>query len=258
LGELDMESFRSLLSDKTRLVAVTHISNALGTINPVEEIISLAHQANVPVLLDGAQAIPHEPVDVFALDVDFYCFSSHKAFGPTGFGVLYGKEALLEMMPPYQGGGDMIDEVSFTGTTFNELPHKFEAGTPHIAGAIGLDAALAYINHLGYDWIGAREHELLNYATRALQSVPGLRIVGTAPDKAAVLSFVLGQNHPYDVGSILDQMGIAVRTGHHCTQPLMKRLGLPGTVRASLAFYNTKEEVDRLVVAVQKAGSMLS
>jgi len=257
-GELDMESFRSLLSDKTRLVAVTHISNALGTINPVEEIISLAHQANVPVLLDGAQAIPHEPVDVFALDVDFYCFSSHKAFGPTGFGVLYGKEALLEMMPPYQGGGDMIDEVSFAGTTFNELPHKFEAGTPHIAGAIGLDAALAYINHVGYDWIGAREHELLNYATRALQSVPGLRIVGTAPDKAAVLSFVLGQNHPYDVGSILDQMGIAVRTGHHCTQPLMKRLGLPGTVRASLAFYNTKEEVDRLVVAVQKAGSMLS
>lgn len=257
-GVLDMDSFRELLSEKTRLVAVTHISNALGTINPVDEIITLAHQMNVPVLLDGAQAVPHEPVDVGALDVDFYCFSSHKVFGPTGFGVLYGKEALLELMPPYQGGGDMIDEVDFAGTTFNDLPHKFEAGTPHIAGAIGLDAALAYVQKVGYDWIGAREHHLLRYATAQLEAIPGLRIIGKAPEKAAVISFMLGQNHPYDVGSILDRMGIAVRTGHHCTQPLMKRLGLPGTVRASLAFYNTENEVDRLVAAVQKAASLLA
>ncbi len=258
-GELDYEDYqRALMEDDVAIVSVVHASNSLGTVNPVKRMIADAHAFGVPVLLDGAQALPHGPVDVRELDCDFYCFSSHKAFGPTGFGVLYGKETLLEGMPPYQGGGDMIDEVDFSGTTFNELPHKFEAGTPHIAGAIGFAAALDYVEGLGHAWIRAREQELLAYTTQALSQLPGLRIVGTARDKVSVVSFLLGDAHPYDVGTILDRLGIAVRTGHHCTQPLMKRFGIPGTVRASFAFYNTLEEVDRLVDGLRKAHKMLS
>jgi len=247
-----------MLGDRTKLVAITHVSNSLGTINPIKQIIADAHRLDIPVLLDGAQALPHAPVHVRDLDVDFYCFSSHKLFGPTGFGVLYGKEELLESMPPYQGGGDMIDEVDFNGTTFNDLPHKFEAGTPHIAGAIGLAAAIQYVENIGYDFISAQENDLLHYATERLASIDGLRIVGQAEHKAAVISFLIGSSHPYDVGTILDRFGIAVRTGHHCTQPLMKRYGIPGTVRASFAFYNTRAEVDRLESALRKAASMLS
>ena len=257
-GELDIQDFRSKLSKKTKLVAITHVSNSLGTINPVEQIIADAHALNIPVLLDGAQAVPHLQVDVKDLGADFYCLSSHKLFGPTGFGILYGKESILDRMPPYQGGGDMIDQVDFSGTTFNELPHKFEAGTPHIEGAIGFAAALQYVEKIGFDVIQRQEADLLDYATKGLSSISGLRIVGQAQEKASVLSFLVGKSHPYDVGSILDRFGIAVRTGHHCTQPLMKLLGVPGTVRASLAFYNTRSEVDRLVEAVEQAGTMLA
>ncbi|GAB5521901.1 MAG: cysteine desulfurase [Rhodothermales bacterium] len=257
-GELDYDAFQRLLNDRTKIVAINHISNTLGTINPIERIIADAHSMGVPVLLDGAQAMPHLKVDVQALDVDFYCFSGHKMFGPTGIGVLYGKEALLDVMPPYQGGGDMIDVVTFEKTTFNELPHKFEAGTPHIAGAIGLGTAADYMTQVGHEAIAAQEHYLLRYGTERLQSIDGLRIIGTARDKASVLSFVLDGIHPYDAGTILDRLGIAVRTGHHCTQPIMQRFGIPGTIRASLAFYNTASDIDALVDGLGRVKTMLS
>jgi len=252
-GEVEMEAFERLLSARTRLVAVAHVSNALGTIVPVRRIIAAAHARSLPVLLDGAQAVPHMRVDVRELDCDFYAFSGHKMFAPTGIGVLYGREALLQAMPPWQGGGDMILKVSFEGTTFNELPHKFEAGTPNIAGAVGLGAAIDYLEALGMDRIGAYEHQLLDYATTALQKVPGLRLIGTAAEKASVLSFVLDGIHAHDVGTILDSEGIAIRTGHHCAMPVMDFFGVPATARASLAFYNTRAEIDRLVAALAKA-----
>jgi cysteine desulfurase/selenocysteine lyase len=255
---LDLEEFQIMLSERTKLVALVHVSNSLGTINPVRRIISDAHRMGIPVLLDGAQAVPHGPVDVKELDVDFYCLSSHKIFGPTGVGVLYGKAEHLESMTPWQGGGDMIEQVDFAGTTFNEIPHKFEAGTPHIAGVIGMGAAVDYLEGLGWDIIASRERDLLAYGTSRLASINGLRIIGTAPKKAAVISFLLGNAHPYDVGTVLDRLGIAVRTGHHCTQPLMKRYGIPGTVRASFAFYNTREEIDRLAEGLERAADMLS
>jgi len=217
----------------------------------------MAHAKDIPVLIDGAQAAPHLPVDVQDLDCDFYCFSSHKAFGPTGFGVLYSKREHLEAMPPWQGGGDMIEEVDFAGTTWNEVPHKFEAGTPHIEGAVGFAAALDYLESIGLDWIAEREAGLLEYGTRRLQEIDGVRIVGEAENKTSVLSFLLGSTHPYDVGTVLDKFGVAVRTGHHCTQPLMKRFGIPGTIRASLAFYNTTGEIDRMIDALHKAAGLL-
>lgn len=251
-GELEMEQFYSLLSPRTKIVAVAHISNSLGTINPVQEIIAAAHAQGTPVLLDGAQAVPHTRVDVRALDCDFYCFSGHKTYGPTGIGVLYAKQELLESMPPYQSGGDMINSVSFEKTTYNELPYRFEAGTPHIAGAVGLKAALAYIERIGYDTIEAHERELLAYATEVLQNIESLRIIGTAARKAAVISFDIDGIHPHDVGTILDRDGIAVRTGHHCTQPVMAHFDIPATSRASFAIYNTKEEIDALVAGIHK------
>jgi cysteine desulfurase/selenocysteine lyase len=251
-GELDMAAYEALLGPKTKLVAVVHVSNALGTINPVKPIIDLAHQHGAVVLLDGAQAAPHVRIDVQALDCDFYVFSGHKLFGPTGIGILYGKQALLEKMPPYQGGGDMIRSVSFTKTTYNDLPYKFEAGTPHISGGIGLGAAIDYLN--GLDWEGAEAHEadLLAYGTKVLSEIPGLRLVGTAKEKVGVLSFVMEGIHPHDIGTILDQEGVAIRTGHHCAQPVMERYGIPATARASLAFYNTREEIDALAKALRK------
>ncbi|MEO0897289.1 MAG: cysteine desulfurase [Bacteroidota bacterium] len=255
-GELMMEEFKKLLSSKTKMVAIVHTSNSLGTINPVEEIIELAHEKGAAVLLDGAQVVPHQSIDVQALDVDFLAFSGHKMFAPTGVGILYGKEEWLNQMPPYMGGGDMIDTVSFEKTTFNDLPHKFEAGTPNIAGVIGLGAGVDYINKIGYDFISSRERHLLEYATEEIQKIDGIRLIGTAREKASVLSFVMEDIHPYDAGTILDQLGIAVRTGHHCTQPLMKRFGVPGTIRASLAFYNTEEEVDRLMAGLKRVKTM--
>ncbi len=256
-GEVDFEAFRSILTDRTRLLALSHVSNALGTIVPVQRFIAEAKQRGIPVLLDGAQAAPHLAVDVQALDCDFYCFSGHKMCGPTGIGVLYGRESLLEAMPPWQGGGDMILAVSFDRTVYNELPYKFEAGTPHIAGAIGLGVAVDYLQRLGLDRIAATEHELLEYATARLTSIPGLEIVGTAPHKAAVVSFTLRGIHPHDLGTILDSEGVAIRTGHHCAMPVMDFYGLPATARASFAFYNTRAEVDRLVDALQLAREML-
>ena len=256
-GELDMEAYKSLLSEKTKIVSVVHVSNTLGTINPVEEIIRLAHEKDIPVLLDGAQAIPHMKVDVQALDVDFYTFSGHKMFGPTGIGVLYGKEKWLNAMPPYQGGGEMIETVTFEKTTYNELPHKFEAGTPDISGVIGLGAAIEYINEIGHEAIQEHEEMLLKYGTEKLSEIEGIRLIGTAEDKASVISFLIDDLHPYDVGTILDQQGIAVRTGHHCTQPLMDTYGIPGTVRASFAFYNSVEDIDQLVEGVKRAVKML-
>ena len=256
-GELIMEEFERLLTNKVKIVALTHVSNTLGTINPVKEVIEKAHARDIPVLLDGAQAIPHMPVDVQELDVDFYTFSGHKMFGPTGIGVLYGKEAWLNALPPYQGGGEMIETVTFEKTTYNELPHKFEAGTPDIAGTIGLGAAIEYIQSVGYETIHAHEAELLDYATQKLQRIEGIRFIGTAKEKASVISFLIEGMHPYDVGTILDKLGIAVRTGHHCTQPLMDQFGIPGTVRASLAFYNNKNDIDRLVEGVKRAVAML-
>jgi cysteine desulfurase/selenocysteine lyase len=256
-GELLLEEFEKLLNPRTRFVSVVHVSNVLGTINPVAQIIQMAHRWNVPVLLDGAQAAAHLKVDVRALDCDFYTLSGHKLYGPTGIGVLYGKAALLAAMPPYQGGGDMISSVSFAKTTYNVIPYKFEAGTPNIAGTIGLGAALDYLNGLGFEAVGAHEQELLAYATPALSRIPGLRLMGTAKEKVAVLSFVLDGLHPHDVGTVLDQEGIAVRTGHHCAQPLMDRFGVPATTRASLAFYNTKEEIDALVKGIQKVKEIL-
>ena len=251
-GELILDELEKLLGPRTRLLALAHVSNALGTINPVREIIRMAHQRDVPVLLDGAQAVPHMAIDVRELGVDFYAFSSHKMFGPSGVGVLYGKEALLEAMPPYQSGGDMISSVSFEKTTYNRLPYKFEAGTPNIADVVGLGAAIDYLDGIGMEAIGAYEHELLDYGTQALSEIPGLELVGTAREKAAVLSFTLEGVHPHDVGTILDQDGIAVRTGHHCAQPVMDRFGIPATARASLALYNTKAELDLLVAGIHK------
>lgn len=258
-GELEMEAYVDLLNEKTALVAVNHVSNALGTVNPVAEIIAQAHKVDALVLIDGAQSIPHMAVDVQALDADFYVFSSHKVYGPTGVGILYGKEALLEQMPPYQGGGEMIAEVTFEKTTYAELPHKFEAGTPHIEGGIVLGTALDYVNGIGLDRIAAYEQELLDYGTNQLKAhFPKIRLIGEAAEKASVISFLLGDIHPYDAGVILDKLGIAMRTGHHCTQPLMQRFGIVGTLRASFSFYNTKEEIDRMVEALQKAQSMLA
>jgi cysteine desulfurase/selenocysteine lyase len=250
-GALDVEAFAKLLTPRTRIAAVAHVSNALGTLNPVAELVELAHAAGVPVLVDGAQAVPHQAVDVQALGCDFYAFSSHKLFGPSGVGVLWGKAEHLEAMPPYQGGGEMILTVSFEGSTWNEIPHKFEAGTPDIAGVVGFAAALDYVTGLGLDAIAAHERELLAYATEALEAVEGLRLIGTARQKAAVLSFVLDGIHPHDIGTILDQDGIAVRTGHHCAQPVMERFGVAATVRASLALYNTKADVDALVTGLE-------
>ena len=251
-GALVMEEFQKLLTPRTKIVAVTHVSNALGTINPVREIIDLAHRHGVPVLLDGAQAVPHQRVDVTALDCDFYTFSSHKVFGPSGVGVLYGRAELLEAMPPYQGGGEMILSVSFEKTTYKEIPHKFEAGTPDIAGVVGLGAALDYVMALDPRALMEYERELLDYATKEISKVGGLRLIGTAPRKTAVLSFVVEGVHAHDVGTILDWEGIAVRTGHHCAQPVMDRFGVPATVRASFALYNTRADVDALVAGLGK------
>ena len=251
-GEVDVPAYERLLGERTRLVAIAHVSNALGTIVPVKAMIEAAHRRAIPVLLDGAQAVPHLAVDVQALDCEFYTFSGHKIYGPTGIGVLYGKTALLERMPPYQGGGDMIKSVSFEKTTYNDLPYKFEAGTPHIAGVIGLGAALEYLEGLGLDRVAAYEQELLAHATERLSAIRGLRLIGTAREKAAVLSFVIDGVHAHDVGTILDREGIAVRTGHHCAMPLMTRFGLAATARASLAFYNTREEIDALARALEK------
>lgn len=257
-GELCLQDFQEFLSPRTRFVAVPHVSNALGTINPVREIVDVAHRWNIPVLVDGAQAAPHMKVDVQELDCDFYAFSGHKMFAPTGVGVLYGKARLLDDMPPYQGGGDMIQSVTFEKTVYNTLPYKFEAGTPDIAGVIGLGAAVDYLNRIGMDRIAAYEHELLQYGTAALESIPGLRLIGTAAHKAGVLSFVIEGVHPHDVGTVLDREGIAVRTGHHCAQPVMDRFGVPATTRASLAFYNTREELDALAAAVRKVKEMFA
>ena len=251
-GELELEEFEKLLNPRSKFVAITHVSNALGTINPVGEIIRIAHRHGLPVLLDGAQATPHIAVNVEELDCDFYVFSSHKMFGPTGVGVLYGKMALLESLPPYQGGGEMIKSVTFEKTTYNDLPHRFEAGTPNIAGVIGFGAAIDYLTSVGLERISAYEHGLLTYATAAISAIPEVRLIGTASQKAAVVSFVVEGVHPHDVGTILDQEGIAVRTGHHCAQPVMQRFGVPATVRASLAFYNTHDEIDALAAAVRQ------
>jgi cysteine desulfurase/selenocysteine lyase len=251
-GELILEELPKLLSPKTRLVAITQVSNALGTINPLRKIVEIAHAHNVPVLVDGAQAVPHLKVDVQALDVDFYVFSGHKVYGPTGIGVLYGKRALLEAMPPYQGGGDMIRSVTFEKTLYNDLPYKFEAGTPNIGGAIGLGVAIDYVTQLGLDNIAAHEHELLVYGTEALLAIPGVKLIGTAKEKAAVISFLIDGIHPHDIGTILDREGIAIRTGHHCAQPVMQRYKIPATARASFALYNTREEVDALVEGIKK------
>lgn len=256
-GTLDMEVYETLLNDRTRLVFVNHVSNALGTINPIKKIIDQAHAVGAKVLIDGAQAAPHIPTDVQALDVDYYVTSAHKLCGPTGVGMLYGKSELLNLLPPYQGGGEMIATVTFTKTTYADLPHKFEAGTPNIAGGIAFGAALDYVNSLGLEAIAAYEHELLEYATTQLKKIDGLRIYGEADNKTAVISFLVGDIHPYDMGSILDQLGIAVRTGHHCAQPIMDFFQIPGTLRASFSFYNTFEEIDRLVAGVEKAKQML-
>ncbi len=251
-GELLVDELAALLGPKTRLVSIVHMSNSLGTVNPVRRVVELAHRQGIPVLVDGAQAAYHMPVDVQAIGCDFYVVTGHKLYGPTGIGALYGRRALLEAMPPYQGGGDMIASVTFERTTYNELPHRFEAGTPHIAGAIGLGAALDFITGVGFDAIVAHERSLLAYATEALSAVPGLRLVGTAADKASILSFVIEGVHPHDIGTIVDAEGVAIRTGHHCTQPVMDRLGVPATARASLAMYNTTEEVDQLVAALAR------
>ena len=256
-GTLDINILDSILSNKTRLVFVNHVSNALGTVNPIKEIITKAHNVKAEVLIDGAQACPHIKADLQSLDVDYYVTSAHKLCGPTGVGMLYGKEVLLNKLPPYQGGGEMIATVTFEKTTYADLPHKFEAGTPNISGGIAFGAALDYMNDIGFEAISAYEAELLDYATTALKELPGLKIYGEAPEKTAVISFNIEGIHPYDIGSILDQMGIAVRTGHHCAQPIMDYFEISGTIRASFSFYNTKEEVDRLVEGLRKAMKML-
>ncbi len=257
-GELLMDEYESLLGPQTALVSIVHMSNALGTINPVKDIVALAHAHGIPVLLDGAQATPHLPVDVRELDCEFYAFSGHKLFGPTGIGVLYGKREWLESMPPYQGGGEQIKSVTFEKTIYNDLPYKFEAGTPHIAGVIGLGAAIDYVNGVGLARAAAHEHELLEYGTEQLQSIEGLRLIGTAREKAGVLSFVLDGIHPHDIGTVLDTQGIAIRTGHHCAQPLMQRFQIPATARASFAFYNTRGEIDALVEGIHKTFEVFS
>lgn len=255
-GELLLDEYERLFTPRTRIVCVAHVSNVLGTVNSVREMIATAHAHGVPVLVDGAQSIPHMPVDVQALDADFYVFSGHKIYGPTGVGVLYGKEDWLDKLPPYQGGGEMIQHVSFERTTFNELPFKFEAGTPDYIGTTGLAKALDYVSALGMERIAAYEHELTEYATRRLKEIPGMRIFGEAPEKGSVISFLVGNIHHFDMGTLLDRLGIAVRTGHHCAQPLMQRLGIEGTVRASFALYNTKEEIDALVAGVERVSRM--
>lgn len=255
-GELLLNEYERLFTERTCIVCVTHVSNVLGTVNPVKDMIATAHAHGVPVLVDGAQSIPHMPVDVQALDADFYVFSGHKVYGPTGVGVLYGKEEWLDKLPPYQGGGEMIQHVSFERTTFNELPFKFEAGTPDYIGTTGLARALDYVTTLGMDRIAAYEHDLTEYATRRLKEIPGMRIFGEAAEKGNVISFLVGDIHHFDMGTLLDRLGIAVRTGHHCAQPLMQRLGIEGTVRASFALYNTKEEIDALVAGVERVSRM--
>lgn len=257
-GELDIEAYKSLLNERTKIVSVAHVSNVLGTVNPVKEIIRLAHERNIPVLVDGAQAVPHIAVNVVDLDADFYVFSGHKIYGPTGIGALYGKEKWLNAIPPYQGGGEMIATVTFEKTTYNELPFKFEAGTPEYIGSTALAEALRYVQEIGIDEIAAYEHELTVYATKRLAEIENVRIIGTAAEKSAVVSFLVGNIHPYDIGMLLDKLGIAVRTGHHCAQPLIDSLGIPGTVRASFAFYNTKEEIDTFIDALKRVVMMLS
>ncbi|MCS7169405.1 MAG: cysteine desulfurase [Candidatus Kapabacteria bacterium] len=252
-GELDLDHYEALLTERPALVAIVHVSNSLGTINPVRELIQKAHERDIPVLVDGAQAIAHLQVNVQELDCDFYAFSGHKVYGPTGIGALYAKRRWLETFPPYQGGGDMIRQVTFERTLYNEIPYKFEAGTPNIAGAVGLKAALEYVQALGLDTIATHERTLLEYATERLQSIPGLRIIGTARQKAAIISFVVDDVHPHDIGTFLDREGVAIRVGHHCTQPVMSFFGVPATSRASFALYNTLEEIDRFVAALQKA-----
>ncbi len=255
-GDLQMDEYRDMLGSKTRLVSVTHVSNALGTINPVKEIIDLAHQQNVPVLIDGAQAVPHMPVDVQDLDCDFYCFSGHKMYGPMGVGILYGKEEWLAKMPPYQSGGEMIKEVSFRKTTYNELPFKFEAGTPNVADILGMEAAIRFIRELGYAPVAEHENDLLQYAIENLKKLDNVRFIGTPAKRAGVVSFIFNDIHPYDTGTILDKMGIAVRTGHHCAQPIMDFYQVPGTVRISLAVYNTRQEIDVLINALKTVREM--
>ncbi|HLT41495.1 MAG TPA: cysteine desulfurase [Sphingobacteriaceae bacterium] len=256
-GNLDLSAYKKMLNEKVKIVSITYVSNSLGTVNPVKEMIDLAHERNIPVLLDAAQAVQHIPIDVQALDVDFLAFSGHKMYGPTGIGVLYGKEKWLNTMPPYQGGGDMIKTVTFEKTVYNQLPFKFEAGTPNIEAGICLANAIDYIQTIGLDNIARYENELLEYATRALLEIPGLKIYGTAKVKSSVISFLIEGTHPYDVGTILDKLGIAVRTGHHCTQPVMDFYGIPGTIRASIALYNSKEDIDTLVEGIKRAVSML-
>lgn len=257
-GELLIDELEKLISNNTKLIAVTHISNVLGSINPIDKIIEIAHSYNVPILIDAAQSVQHAKVDVQKLDCDFLVFSSHKVYGPTGVGVLYGKEKWLNELPPYQGGGEMIENVSFEKTTFNHLPFKFEAGTPDFVGTAALAAALNYVTSIGLDNIASHEDELLRYATEKMSTIPGMRIIGTAKNKSSVISFLIDNIHPYDIGTLLDKMGIAVRTGHHCAEPLMKELGIDGTVRASFAFYNTKEEVDALIHGLKRIVSMFS
>jgi len=256
--ELDLKAFSELLNNRTRIVSVAHVSNVLGTVNPVAEIIKIAHAKDIPVLIDGAQSVPHIPVNVVELDADFYVFSGHKIYGPTGIGVLYGKEKWLNAIPPYQGGGEMISTVTFEKTTYNDLPFKFEAGTPDYIGSTALAEALLYVQNIGLDKIAAHEHELLTYGTERLMEIEGMRIIGNAEDKSSVISFLVGNIHPYDIGMLLDKLGIAVRTGHHCAQPLIDSLGIPGTVRASFAFYNTKEEIDIFITALKRVVGMLS
>jgi len=257
-GELNMDAYSELLNKHTRLVSIAHVSNVLGTVNPVAEVIRLAHKQNIPVLVDGAQAVPHIAVNVVEMDADFYVFSGHKIYGPTGIGVLFGKEEWLNQMPPYQGGGEMISTVTFEKTTYNVLPFKFEAGTPDYIGSTALAEALRYVQNIGLDKIAAYEHELMAYATTLLMEIEGMRIIGTAEEKSSVISFLVGNIHPYDIGMLLDKLGIAVRTGHHCAQPLIDSLGIPGTVRASFAFYNTKEEIDAFITALKRVVGMLS
>jgi len=257
-GELDLSGFDELLTAKTKILAVGHVSNALGTVNPIKDMIAKAHAKDIPVLIDGAQAVPHLAVDVQDLDCDFYVFSGHKMFAPTGIGAFYGKQDLLEEMPPWQGGGDMILSVSFEHTQYNELPYKFEAGTPHIAGSIGMGAAIDYMNSIGIDKLAKYEHDLLVAATQKLEALDGIRIIGTAKEKASVLSFMIEGVHPHDVGTIFDQQGVAIRTGHHCAQPVMQFFGIPATARASFAFYNTMEEIDALVGAITKVQELFA
>ncbi len=257
-GVLNLEAYEKLFTDRTRIVAVTHVSNTLGTVNPIEKIAAIAHAHGVPILVDGAQAVAHLKVDVQAIGCDFYCFSGHKMYGPMGVGVMYGREEMLDKLPPYQGGGEMIETVTFEKTTYNQLPYKFEAGTPSVGDVVALGKAITFMQEIGIDNIATHEEELCSYATKQMLDLEGMHLFGTAKGKAAVISFLVGDSHPYDLGTLLDQLGVAVRTGHHCTQPVMDRYGIPGTVRASFAAYNTKEEVDKLIEALKRVIPMLS